>query len=83
MAARPVRQDDRAQRQKSRRWFAGWRKKIEIGGYLRIQGALSNLGHRLAPNTIARILKQHGIDQPQNVAERRLGRSSWVGIGSR
>jgi len=29
-------------------------------GYLRIQGALANLGHKLARNTIANILKRYG-----------------------
>ena len=31
-------------------------------GYTRIQGALANLGHRVARTTVAKILKQHGID---------------------
>src|SRR6267142_2793969 len=31
-------------------------------GYRRIQGALGNLGHMLAHNTIANILKRHGIE---------------------
>ena len=31
-------------------------------GYLRIQGALSNLGHELARSTIANILKRNGIE---------------------
>jgi hypothetical protein len=31
-------------------------------GYRRIQGALSNLGYRLAFKTIANILKEHGIE---------------------
>ena len=31
-------------------------------GYRRIQGALSNLGHELARNTIAAILERHGIE---------------------
>jgi putative transposase len=30
-------------------------------GYTRLQGALKNLGHRVARSTIATILKQHGI----------------------
>lgn len=32
-----------------------------IWGYDRILGALSNLGHKLAANTVANILKRHGI----------------------
>jgi hypothetical protein len=31
-------------------------------GYTRIQGALANLGHRVARTTVAKILKHHGID---------------------
>jgi transposase InsO family protein len=30
-------------------------------GYCRIQGALKNVGHRVAPSTIAKVLKEHGI----------------------
>ena len=31
-------------------------------GYDRIQGALANLGHIIAPNTVKNILKRHGIE---------------------
>ncbi len=31
-------------------------------GYCRIQGALKNLGHKVAPSTIAKTLKEHGIN---------------------
>ena len=31
-------------------------------GYLRIKGALQNLGHRVARTTIANILARHGIE---------------------
>ncbi len=31
-------------------------------GYDRLQGALANLGHTIAPNTVKRILKEHGIE---------------------
>ena len=30
-------------------------------GYCRIEGALRNVGHRVAPSTIRNVLKQHGI----------------------
>ena len=42
-------------------------------GYDRIQGALENLGHVVAPNTIKRILKRWGIDP----APERAKRTSW------
>ena len=51
-------------------------------GYRRIQGALSNLGHVLAHNTIAKILKQQGIE-PAPQRRRKIGRSSSLGTGSR
>jgi len=42
-------------------------------GYDRIQGALANLGHRVAPNTIKKILRRHGIDP----APVRQTKTSW------
>ena len=41
-------------------------------GYVRIQGALSNLGHELAHSTIADILKRNGIEP---APERRSGKN--------
>ena len=42
-------------------------------GYRRIQGALANLGHLLAHNTIADILRRHGIEP----APERNRRTTW------
>ena len=42
-------------------------------GYDRIQGALDNLGHVVAPNTVKNILKRHGIEP----APEREKRTSW------
>src|SRR6059036_3925306 len=42
-------------------------------GYRRIQGALANLGHLLAHNTIANILKGHGIEP----APERSRKTTW------
>jgi transposase InsO family protein len=42
-------------------------------GYLRIQGALSNLGHELARNTIANILKRNGVEP----APERARKTTW------
>jgi len=42
-------------------------------GYRRIQGALSNLGHKLARSTIAKILKGQGIDP----APERSRKTTW------
>src|SRR5437870_4013695 len=42
-------------------------------GYLRIQGALANVGHMLARNTIANILKRHGIEP----APERSRKTTW------
>jgi len=48
-------------------------------GYRRIQGALANLGHLLAHNTIADILKQHGIEP----APERSRKTTWKELLSR
>src|SRR5437773_2336198 len=48
-------------------------------GYRRIQGALANLGHVLAHNTIAKILKQHGIEP----APERSRKTTWKELLSR
>src|ERR1700676_5593053 len=42
-------------------------------GYLRIQGALSDLGHELARSTIAQILERHGIEP----APERIRKITW------
>ena len=42
-------------------------------GYTRIQGALANLGHEVARNTVANVLKEQGIDP----APERGKRQSW------
>ncbi len=42
-------------------------------GYDRIQGALANLGHVIAPNTVKNILKRHGIEP----APERIKHTSW------
>ena len=42
-------------------------------GYDRIQGALANLGHVIAPNTVKNILNRHGIEP----APEREKRTSW------
>jgi len=43
-------------------------------GYDRIQGALANLGHVIASNTVKNILKRHGIEP----APERNKRTSWI-----
>ena len=42
-------------------------------GYTRIRGALSNLGHEIARNTVKRILDDHRIDP----APKRTQRNPW------
>src|SRR5215831_6778309 len=52
-------------------------------GYRRIQGALANLGHLLVHNTIADILRRHGIEPAPERSRRRHGRNSLTAIGTR
>ena len=40
-------------------------------GYSRIQGALANLGHKVARTTVAKILKRHGIEPAPERGKRR------------
>jgi transposase InsO family protein len=49
-------------------------RENDTWGYDRIQGALDNLGHRIAPNTVKNILKRHGIEP----APERGKRTSWA-----
>jgi putative transposase len=53
-------------RRRTRKEIAGlvvrMAKENRSWGYRRIQGALGNLGHMLAHNTIANILRQNGIE---------------------
>jgi len=48
-------------------------------GYDRILGAIANLGHKLSPNTIANILKRHGIEP----APERRRKTTWKEFLSR
>ena len=48
-------------------------------GYRRIQGALANLGHEVAPTTIANILKEHGLE----LAPERERKTTWKEFLSR
>ncbi len=43
-------------------------------GYDRIQGAMANLGHKIAPNMVKRLLKEHGIEP----APLRRRRTTWA-----
>jgi len=53
-------------------------------GYCRIEGALLNVGHRVSPTTIAKVLKEHGIKPaPERTSSWRVFlRAHWEEIGA-
>jgi len=50
-------------------------------GYSRIHGALANLGHEVARNTVKRILQDHGIDPAPSGVGTRQGKRSCSHTG--
>jgi len=56
-----------------REWVLRMATENRSWGYTRIQGALANLNHDVSRGTIARILKQHGIEP----APERQRRTTW------
>src|SRR6516162_1146153 len=64
---------DRENPPRSRIWWGAWRKKTAVGGYRRIQGALSNLGHEVGRGTIAEMLARHGMEP----APERERKTTW------
>lgn len=52
-------------------------------GYMRIRGALSNLGHTVARSTIANILREHGIEPALERGERTPWRTKGLFCRSR
>jgi hypothetical protein len=73
MAVTSADQDALAPPERSRLWWFEWQKRTAIGGYRRIQGALSNLGYDMARSTIAEVLKRHGIEP----APERSRKTTW------
>ena len=76
-----VRSADRGVRERPWIWKLGGetgRRKPGLG-YRRIQGALSNLGHKIARSTIAEILDRHGIEP----APERSRKTTWKEFLSR
>ena len=59
-------------------------KENPSSGYTRIQGALSDFGHQLGRNTIARILADHGIEPAprRGMSRETFLRSHWEAIAA-
>jgi hypothetical protein len=53
---------DRGGHERSKAWKRRMAHENRDWGHMRLQGALSNLGHKIARSTIADILKRHGIE---------------------
>ncbi len=53
-------------------------------GYTRLQGALANLGHRVARSTVAAVLRRHGIEPApkRKTTWRQFLRSHWEGLAA-
>jgi hypothetical protein len=55
-------------------------------GYTRIQGALANLGHEVARNTVKRILQDHGIgpapERSQRTPWKTFLLAHWAGLAA-
>ena len=48
-------------------------QRKSVPGYVRLQGALANLGHKLSDTTVGNILREHGIEP----APERKRQSTW------
>jgi len=59
-------------------------KENPTWGYRRLQGALANLGHEVAANTVKRILKSHGLEPARNrkMTWAQFLQSHWTSLGA-